>query len=100
MKGAIVADTSGLLRAIAAGAHGEAQYPEFEAALLDASRIFVPALVLAEVDYFLSSTRKAMRHLVAEMGAAEGGRWLEFARRWLDGPRSKRYVFIAAQRSH
>lgn len=67
MKGAIVADTSGLLRAIAAGAHGEAQYPEFEAALLDASRIFVPALVLAEVDYFLSSTRKAMRHLVAEL---------------------------------
>ena len=67
MKGAIVADTGGLLRAIAASPDGEAQYPEYEAALLDASRIFVPALVLAEVDYFLRDARKAMRRLVAEI---------------------------------
>jgi predicted nucleic acid-binding protein len=67
VRGAIVADTGGLLRAFAAGPDGEAQYPEFEAALLDASRILVPALVLAEVDYFLSDARKAMRRLVAEI---------------------------------
>jgi predicted nucleic acid-binding protein len=67
LKGAIVADTGGLLRAIAARPDGTARYPEFEAALLDASRIFVPALVLAEVDYFLSGTRAVMRRLVAEI---------------------------------
>ena len=67
MRGALVADTGGLLRAISARRDGKAQYPEFEAALLDASRIFVPALVLAEVDYFLSRERAVMRRLVAEI---------------------------------
>ena len=67
MRGAIVADTGGLLRAIAAGPKGMALYPEFEAALLDASRIFVPAMVLAEVDYFLSSARPVMRRLATEI---------------------------------
>ncbi|HEX6765294.1 MAG TPA: PIN domain-containing protein [Polyangiaceae bacterium] len=67
MKGAIVADTGGLLRAIAASPDGTASYPEFEAALLDASRIFVPALVLAEVDYFLNDEREAMRRLAREI---------------------------------
>ena len=67
MIGAIVADTGGLLRAIAARPDGSAQYPDFEAALLDASRIFVPALVLAEIDYFLSAERAVMRRLVAEI---------------------------------
>ena len=42
-------------------------YPDFEAALIDASRVFVPALVLAEVDYFLSGARAVMRRLVAEI---------------------------------
>ena len=67
MRGAIIADTGGLLRAIAARPDGKPQYPEFEAALLDATRIFVPALVLAEVDYFLSGARAVMRRLAAEM---------------------------------
>jgi predicted nucleic acid-binding protein len=67
LRGAIVADTGGLLRAISARRDGTAQYPEFEAVLLDASRIFVPALVLAEVDYFLSRERAVMRRLVSEM---------------------------------
>jgi predicted nucleic acid-binding protein len=55
------------LRAIAAGPGGAALYPEFEAALIDASRVFVPALVLAEVDYFLSGARAVMRRLAAEI---------------------------------
>jgi predicted nucleic acid-binding protein len=67
LKGAIVADTGGLLRAIAARPDGKAQYPEFEAALLDATRVVVPALVLAEVDYFLSGSRAVMRRLAAEI---------------------------------
>ena len=67
MRGALVADTGGLLRAVAAKPDGSAQYPEFEAALLDASRIFVPAIVLAELDYFLSSERSVMRRLAAEI---------------------------------
>lgn len=67
MRGAIVADTGGLLRAIAARPDGSAQYPEFEAALLDATRIFVPGLVLAEVDYFLAKERPVMRRLAAEI---------------------------------
>jgi predicted nucleic acid-binding protein len=67
LRGAIVADTGGLLRAIAAAPDGSAQYPDFEAALLDASRIFVPAIVLAEVDYFLAAERAVMRRLAAEI---------------------------------
>ncbi|HEX6274512.1 MAG TPA: PIN domain-containing protein [Polyangiaceae bacterium] len=67
MRGALVADTGGLLRAIAAKADGSAQYPEFEAALLDASRIFVPAIVFAELDYFLSAERSVMRRLASEI---------------------------------
>jgi predicted nucleic acid-binding protein len=67
LRGALVADTGGLLRAIAARADGSALYPEFEAALLGASRIFVPALVLAEIDYFLAAQRPVMRRLAAEI---------------------------------
>jgi hypothetical protein len=66
VRGAIVAVTRGLLRAIAARPDGKAQYPESEAALLDATRILVPALVLAEVDYFLGGARAVMRRLAAE----------------------------------
>jgi predicted nucleic acid-binding protein len=71
LRGALVADTGGLLRAIAARPDGSARYPEFEAALLDASRIFVPALVLGEIDYFLSSQRAVMRRLASEIFAPE-----------------------------
>jgi predicted nucleic acid-binding protein len=36
-------------------------------ALLSASLVIVPALVLAEVDYFLGKQRAAMRKLIAEV---------------------------------
>ena len=67
MKPAIVADTGGLLRALARTPDGAASFPEYEAALTSAQRILVPGLVLAEVDYFLRDSRTAMRQLVAEI---------------------------------
>jgi predicted nucleic acid-binding protein len=63
----VVADTGGLLRALARTAGGEPSFPEYEAVLKSASRIVVPGLVLAEVDYFLREERAAMRRLVAEI---------------------------------
>jgi len=63
----LVADTGGLLRALARTPDGSASFPEYEAALTSASRIIVPGLVLAEVDYFLRENRSAMRKLVAEV---------------------------------
>ena len=67
MNPPIVADTSGLLRALARTAKGRASFPEYEIALTSASAIIVPGLVLAEVDYFLRENRAAMRKLVAEI---------------------------------
>ncbi|HEX7602546.1 MAG TPA: type II toxin-antitoxin system VapC family toxin [Polyangiaceae bacterium] len=64
---AIVADTGGLLRALAADSRGRPSWPAFANALLRASRVIVPALVLAEVDYFLRAERAAMRKLTAEI---------------------------------
>lgn len=63
----IVVDTGGLLRALARTPAGGASFPEYEAAVISASRIIVPGLVLAEVDYFLREDRRAMRKLVAEI---------------------------------
>jgi uncharacterized protein len=63
----IVADTGGLLRALAARRDGKASFPDYEAALVNASLVVVPGLVLAEVDYFLRDDRAAMRKLVAEI---------------------------------
>lgn len=63
----IVADTGGLLRALACTAEGKPTFPEYEHVLTVASLIIVPALVLAEVDYFLRENRPAMRKLVAEI---------------------------------
>jgi predicted nucleic acid-binding protein len=63
----IVADTGGLLRALARTADGRPSFPEYEAALTSASLVIVPALVLAEVDYFLREERVAMRKLIAEI---------------------------------
>jgi predicted nucleic acid-binding protein len=63
----IVADTGGLLRALARTPEGELSFPDYETALTSASRILIPALVLAEVDYFLRENRTAMRKLVAEV---------------------------------
>lgn len=67
MSAAIVADTGGLLKALARTADGRPSFPEFARALTNASLVIVPALVLAEVDYFLRAHRGAMRKLVAEI---------------------------------
>jgi uncharacterized protein len=63
----LVADTGGLLRSLACTKAGEASFPEYEAALLNASLVLVPSLVLAEVDYFLRENRRAMRRLIQEI---------------------------------
>lgn len=63
----IVADTGGLLRALARTHSGQASFPEYEKILTSATAVIVPGLVLAEVDYFLRDERKAMRKLVAEI---------------------------------
>lgn len=67
MKPALVADTGGLLRALASDRRGKPAFPAFATALTTASAIIVPALVLAEVDYFLRQERSAMRKLIAEI---------------------------------
>ena len=67
MSPPIVADTGGLLRALARTKDGQASFPEYERILTSASLIIVPGLILAEVDYFLRRNRVAMRKLVAEI---------------------------------
>ena len=67
MASPLIADTGGLLRAIATRPDGEPTWPEFEHALRMAPRLIVPALVLAEVDYFLRGNRTAMRELVSDI---------------------------------
>lgn len=63
----VIADTGGLLRALARTPGGKPSFPEYERILTSAAAVIVPALVLAEVDYFLRVNRKAMRKLVAEI---------------------------------
>jgi predicted nucleic acid-binding protein len=63
----IIADTGGLLRALARTANGRPSFPEYETALTSARLVIVPGLVLAEVDYFLRDERAAMRKLIAEI---------------------------------
>jgi len=63
----IVADTSGLLRALARTRNAEPSFPEYEAILTSASAVILPGLVLAEVDDFLRDNRSAMRKLVGEV---------------------------------
>jgi predicted nucleic acid-binding protein len=63
----IVADTGGLLRALARTPTGRPSFPEYERILTSAAAVIVPGLVLAEVDYFLRTERKAMRRLIAEV---------------------------------
>ena len=67
MSGPLVADTGGLLKALASTPDSKPSFPEYQTALLAASAVIVPALVLAEVDYFLRENRVAMRKLVAEV---------------------------------
>ena len=63
----IIADTGGLLKALACTAQGIPSFPEYENILASASLVIVPGLVLAEVDYFLRDKRPVMRKLVAEI---------------------------------
>lgn len=63
----LVADTGGLLRALARRPDGKPSWPDFERELRQAARVVVPALVLAEVDYFLRSQRPAMHKLLEEV---------------------------------
>lgn len=67
MTAPIIADTGGLLRALARTSDGGPSFPDYEAVLTSASLVIVPGLVLAEVDYFLRENRGAMRKLVAEL---------------------------------
>ncbi len=67
MSPPIIADTGGLLRALASTRNGRPSFPEYESVLTSASLVIVPGLVLAEVDYFLRENRAAMRRLVAEI---------------------------------
>lgn len=63
----IIADTGGLLRALARTPEGKARFPDYQEILTSASAVIVPGLVLAEVDYFLRADRRVMRKLVAEI---------------------------------
>lgn len=67
MAGPLIADTGGILRAIAKRPNGRAMWPDFEHALRAASRVVVPALVLVEVDYFLRKNRRAMHDLLTQI---------------------------------
>ena len=67
MRGSLIADTGGLLRALARRPDGRATWPAYATALRSAAAVIVPALVLAEVDYFLRAERVAMRKLIAEI---------------------------------
>jgi predicted nucleic acid-binding protein len=64
---AIIAETGGLLRGLARTSRGKPSFPDYENILTSAAIVIVPALVLAEVDYFLRAHRSAMRKLVAEI---------------------------------
>jgi predicted nucleic acid-binding protein len=63
----LVADTGGLLRALAQTPDGRPSWPDYQRALVQASAVIVPALILAEVDYFLRDHRTAMKKLVADV---------------------------------
>ena len=67
MKQALVANTGGLLRAIARRPNGLPAWPEYEKALVKASLVVIPSLILTEIDYFLRDHRPIMRKLVAEI---------------------------------
>lgn len=67
MSRPIIADTGGLLRALARTTDNKASFPDYESVLTSASLVIVPALVLAEVDYFLRDQRAVMRKLIAEI---------------------------------
>ena len=63
----LIVDTGGLLRALAQTADGNPSWPDYQRALVQASAVIVPALILAEVDYFLREQRPAMKRLVGDI---------------------------------
>jgi len=63
----LVADTGGLLRALARRPDGRPTWPDYERELREARAVILPSLVLVEVDYFLRAERSAMRRFVAEL---------------------------------
>ena len=67
MIGPIITDTGGLLKALARTPDHKPSFAEYQTILINASVVIVPALVLAEVDYFLRDDRAAMRKLIAEI---------------------------------
>lgn len=67
MSGPIIADTGGLLKALARTPDHKPGFPEYQTVLTNATVVIVPALVLAEVHYFLKDNRAAMRKLIAEI---------------------------------
>jgi predicted nucleic acid-binding protein len=67
MTPALVADSGGLLRALESDGRGGPAWPEYARELASAAVIIVPALVLAEVDYFLGRRRSAMRALLGDI---------------------------------
>jgi len=67
LSGLIIADTGGLLKALARMPDHKPTFPEYQTILTTATVVIVPALVLAEVDYFLRDNRAAMRKLIAEI---------------------------------
>jgi predicted nucleic acid-binding protein len=67
VRAPLVADTGGLLRALARRHDGRPTWPDYERALRAASAVIVPALILAEVDYFLRAERSAIRRLIKEI---------------------------------
>ena len=67
MSRPLIVDTGGLLRALARKPNGKPSFPDYESELTSASLVVVPALVLAEVDYFLRDERAAIRKLIAEI---------------------------------
>lgn len=67
MSRPLIADTGGFLRALARKPNGKPSFPDYESVLTSASLVLVPALVLAEVDYFLRDERAAIRKLIAEI---------------------------------
>ena len=67
MSKPIIVDTGGLLRALARTPDSRPSFPDYQAVLTSARLVIVPALVLAEVDYFLRGQRAAMRKLIADI---------------------------------
>ncbi|MBI2060136.1 MAG: hypothetical protein HYT87_10225 [Nitrospirae bacterium] len=67
MTAPVIADTGGLLRALARTGEGGPSFPDYEAVLTSARVVIVPGLVLAEVDYFLRENRSAMRRLITDV---------------------------------